>query len=120
MIAGTYNFTYQQGTTLTFLINYKDADDDPINLTDFTARGMIKVSVQDATPTAVFILTIDDGPGGVIRAVLPASSFIGIPLKGKLPSDKNAFVYDIEIENLSGEVTRILQGTINVNPEVTK
>lgn len=119
MIAGRYNFIYQQGTTLSFLINYKDSSDVAIDLTDYEVRGMIKVSVQDAAATADFTLTLEDAAGGVIRAELPPDSFIGLPLKGKTPSDQNPFVYDIEIESPGGDVTRILQGTINVVPEVT-
>ena len=30
------------------------------------------------------------------------------------------YVYDVEIESSAGTVTRLLEGTVTVNPEVTK
>ena len=120
MIAGVYNFIYQQGTSLTFLVDYQDNLNQPIDLTGYTARGQIRRSVRDESPTATFTIVIEDPTQGRLRVSLPPESFATAKLSGSTPADQTPFVYDIEIESGSGDVTRILQGTINVRPEVTR
>jgi hypothetical protein len=116
MAAGTYNITIEQGATFTLPLTYKDADDDPVPLTDALARMQIRQKVT-STDTIVDLdsdtlggITISD-PGG-ITVVISDEVTAAITIK--------TGVYDLEIEWVDGTVTRLLQGTVTVSPEVTR
>tara|TARA_R110000822_G_scaffold25937_5_gene78465 strand:+ start:7655 stop:8050 length:396 start_codon:yes stop_codon:yes gene_type:complete len=130
MAAGQYTFTIEQGTTVDFRIEYTDAINVPIDLTDYHARMQIR-------PTF----------GGVIHAELSSSlHFDGTglnmtPLSGSLVLPKSSgsiqiyisaattsmFTFDTaryDIEIVSGSATndyvkRILEGKIKLKKEIT-
>ena len=115
-MAARYDITIEQGATFTF-----DLEVQGINLTTgYTVRMQGRTS--HAATTTVFSLTNASGitithSGQGHSHIIPvisatATAAISAPMAG---------VYDIEYQETStGIVTRILEGTFYVTPEVTR
>ena len=87
-----------------------------LNLTGYTARMMLKTGYNAATP-AISLTSpsgglVIDGPNGTMTVTMTSA-------QTTLLTDPS-YVYDLEIVSPGGQVTRVLQGTFMVSPEVTK
>jgi hypothetical protein len=121
MIAGTYNILCEQGTTFGRIIDlqYPDQVDPdiyyPFDLESFTARMQVRRTV-DSTSTLIELTTengrifLNEEPGR-IRLLLTAAATAGIT---------NSGVYDLEIIDGSGQVSRVIQGLFTLSQEVTR
>ena len=101
----------EKGSTFTTSITLDDVNGDPYDLTDYVAKSQVKKSYYSSNPTANFVITISD----------PASGVIGIGLDSANTANIAAgrYVYDVVIKNSSNNVTRVLEGIVNVIPQVT-
>lgn len=124
MAAGICDLLIQQGETFSRTITLTDNQTVPvpINLTGYTARASIRPTADNATVTADFVCTFDpDRTTGVIVISLTDTVTAGIATTGKGFFDKLAkYTWDMEIVSAGGAVTRILNGIVNVSPEVTR
>jgi len=126
MIAGIYNFTCEQGTTFSRLIEIEQPDlvNDPsgqtyidYNLSGYQARMQVRRTVDNAN--YLVYLTSENGgltviPGiyeNQIQMFMSASVTASISQSG---------VYDLEIIDAEGFVSRVLQGSFTLIPEVTR
>jgi len=126
MAAGRYSFTIEQGATLDLELQYRDANGNPINLTDYSGKMQIRESVS--SPTAYITLSSSlqpDGTGlnfsGSNGTTPPTSGSIGIYISA-VSSSALTFstgVYDLEIASGS-VVTRILEGQVKLSLNVTQ
>ena len=112
-MAANYDITIEQGATFTFSVTVT-----ALNLTGYTARMQGRTS--HASPDKVFNLsstsggiTITPATNSTILITISASATAAI-------AAPSSGVYDLEIESVSSVVTRILQGTYPVTPEVTR
>lgn len=115
MTAGIYNFKMDQGSNWDLNVVYEDANGNPINLTGYTAAMQLRQNYNSETAD----LTLTSSNGGITIT----------PLLGKLVLHATAiqtgllsegyYVYDLEIAS-GGVVTRIIQGQVTVNGEVTR
>lgn len=120
-MATAYKFTWDKGTTISRVLHWKRnmgteevPDYQPVNLTGYTARMEIRDKYA-----GVLLYRLDtiagtmliDGPNGAISFEIPVSVTA-------LWTWRNA-VYDVELVDAAGRVTRLLQGTISLSPEVT-
>jgi hypothetical protein len=123
MAAGVCNLLIQQGETFSRVITITDNQvvPVPINLTGYTARASIRPTADSSTITANFICTFDPNPAlGKITISLTDTITAGIPTTGKTAFDKLAkYQWDMEIVTGS-TVTRLLNGAVEVSPEVTR
>ena len=128
MSAGKYNFIIEQGTTLDFEIAYTDSNNAAIDLTDYSGRMMIKDKVGGSTIHITLSSSLnDDGTGlnfnGSSGNNARTDGTIGVFISAYSSSllDFNKAVYDLEI--ISGStypvVTRLLQGNVTLDKEVT-
>lgn len=110
---GTTDAVGKQGATWYFTLSVKDEDDVAIDLTGYTARGQIrrKYTSEDFIEEFTCALAVDPTTG--IINVLLSDSETDLIAKGK-------YVYDIEMESSTGYVTRLIQGKLSVDPQVTK
>ena len=127
MPAGRYNFLIEQGATFQLELQYKDPSGNPINLTGYSGRLQIRQTV----PSTVVLLCLSsslkpDGTGinfsGSNGTTSPSSGSIGIYISA-ISSSLLTFdqaVYDLEIENSSGFVTRLVEGGVQLSKEVTR
>jgi hypothetical protein len=121
MIAGVYNIFCEQGTTFirTFELQYPDPIEPDVyysyNLTGFTARMQVRRTIESTTK--VIELTTQNGgiaingPEGKLTVTMTASQTSGLSSSG---------VYDIEIIDGGGNVSRLVQGAFTLSLEVTR
>ena len=126
MIAGIYNLTCEQGTTFSRLIEIEQPDlvNDPsgqtyieFSLVGYQARMQVRRTV-DAANYLVYLTSENNGlrvvPGiyeNQMQIFMSASVTASITQSG---------VYDIEIIDAEGTVSRVLQGIFTLIPEVTR
>lgn len=116
MPAGKLDLYIEQGATFLKSLLWKTSDDDPIDLTDYTARMQIREKLKDENP--VIELTTENnriilgGEEGTITLTISADDTSDLTIKKG--------VYDLELVSGGGVVTRLLEGAITVAPEVTR
>ena len=126
MIAGVYNITLEQGTTFYRLIDVMEPtvlDPDvyeAFNLTGYTARMQIRRTIDSETP--MVSLTSPTVNGNGITVMDGANNAISININDATTSlVDSSGLYDLEIIKTStGQVSRLLQGTVTLSREVTK
>ena len=123
MIAGIYNLFVEQGATFARLleIEYPDPTDVtiflPYDLSGFSASMQIRRTID--SPSSQIFLTSSNGgiemqPNGVENSMRIKMS----PQQtSTLTSDG---VYDIEIEDVGGNISRVLRGSVTLSLEVTR
>lgn len=123
--ANKYNLEMWQGATFSMVITVKDANANVQNLTSYTARMQIRTSYGAAAATESLTtsngeITITAAEGNVALE-LAASRTANISVdynNGKPP--KSTYVYDLELIDNAGKVSKLLYGDINVYGEVTR
>lgn len=111
MAAGTYNFILEQGATFSRRLTVQE-NNSALDLTGYTGRAQMR-STHDSDSIALsFTVAISDATNGILSMSASATSTASLT--------PGQYVYDVEIESSAGSVTRLLQGTVTVNPEVTK
>ena len=129
MAAGKHNFTIEQGADFNPIITYRNPPPDendpdtpgaPIDISGFDARMQVRTGSKTGTivldmTIANLLIVILDGPNGqfqfdvdaVATAALTAAEFSPVA------------VYDFEIIDLAGVVTRLLEGSVAFSENVT-
>lgn len=120
-----YNMTMWQGSTFGTSIQVKDANDDPQNLSGYSARMQIRrnymnAQVEESLSSSNGEIVINASEGE-LSLVLPAerTANIWVDLSTGRPP-KTTYVYDIELQDSSGIVSKILYGDLIVYGEVTR
>lgn len=112
-MAAAYQELYlEQGTTFTTNITLDDVDGVPFDLTDIQAKSQIRKSYYSANTTAEFTISINGPAEGLILLSLDAATTSNIAA--------GRYVYDVAIKDTANTVTRVLEGVINVLPQVTR
>jgi hypothetical protein len=114
---GKLNLNCYQGATFDYELTWTAAG-SAVDLTDYTARMQVRPS-YDSTQVIVSLasgsgITLG-GTAGTIELFLSAEDTA--ELDGT-PSTQ--FLYDLELESSSGNVTRLVEGSFFIYPEVTR
>lgn len=125
LTANKYNLEMWQGATFTMTITVKDSTGNVQNLTGYTARMQMRTgydagSATESMTTSNGEITITAAEGN-LAFQLAATRTANIPVdltNGKPP--KSTYVYDLELIDASGLVSKLLYGDINVYGEVTR
>ena len=131
MSAGRYSFVIEQGATTNFEIQYKDSNNVPVDLTNYTGKLQIKSTY--AQDSGELFLTLSsslnaDGTGlnfsGSNGSTPPTSGSIGIYIASCTSSALtfNEAVYDLELYSGSSDcpfTVRLLEGKIQLSKQVT-
>ena len=119
MAAGKYSFSIEQGASFTKTFTVKQPDGSPLNLAAYKVRMMARASYDDAAPIITLStieppggITISNPGGGQFQVVMSAAFTAALKF--------SRIMYDLEIESGEGLVTRLLEGTVTLLPEVTK
>jgi hypothetical protein len=130
MAAGKYSFIIEQGTTVQFELQYKDANNTPIDLTGYHGRMQIRPTVSSPQVYITLSSSLNpDGTGlnfsGSNGNTPPSSGSIGVYIASCSSSlfDFDTAVYDLEIYSGSGAcpyTLRLLEGQIRLSKEVTR
>lgn len=124
MTAGSHDITIEQGATFRLSLIWREPTvnevaGDPIDLTGYTAR--MQVRRKHTSDTTILSLTSAagditlGGAAGTIVVVATAAATAAIDTDNKTLSA----VYDLELINGS-TVTRLLEGSVTITPEVTR
>ena len=93
-MAAIANLFIDQGSTFSTSVNVKNDDETASTATDFT------VSIADPPSN------------GQIDCQLTATQTAAL--------EEGRYVYDVEVTSDTGTVTRVIEGIITINPNVTK
>jgi hypothetical protein len=114
MTPGLVNFVCPQGSTFRRTLTYS-LDNLPINLSGYSSRLQVRQAYYSENPIISLVsgsgITIG-GSAGTIDILISASTTSQFP-----PGNH---VYDLEIISPSNIVDRLIEGTFNVTPEVTR
>lgn len=110
-MSGKLDLTIEQGATFSRVITIKDSSNVAVNITSDTFAGQVRKRHQSGTVEATLTCTVTDGANGEVTATISATDTAAM--------DSGDFVYDIEWTSGS-TVTRLLEGTATVTPEVTR
>ena len=111
-VAAIANLTMDQGATFSTVITVYQ-DDNILDLAGHTAAAQIRKSYSSSTSTA-FTTTIDSTTStGKITLSLTSTQTAAL--------EEGRYVYDLEItKTADSTVTRPIQGTVTVRPNVTR
>jgi len=111
MPAGYQELFLEQGSNFSTSISLDQADGSPFVLTGSQVKAAMKKSYYSSNTTANFVVTVNDPTEGIILLSLPYANTANI-LAGR-------YVYDVLIKDSSNTVIRVLEGVVNVLPQVT-
>tara|TARA_B110000503_G_C6879914_1_gene302232 strand:+ start:150 stop:485 length:336 start_codon:yes stop_codon:yes gene_type:complete len=111
MPAAYQNLLIEQGTTYSTTITLDDAYGNNYNLVGYSANSQIRKSYYSSNATATFSTGINTGTSSI---TLNLSSTITSSIS------PGRYVYDTIITDTSNNVTRILEGMIDVSPRVSR
>jgi hypothetical protein len=122
MPAAVADYTIEQGATWEQDVWWEDSDGNPIDLTGYTARMQARAALPDVG-TLVDLTTANGGivltpAEGKLTLIMTAAQTAAL----NWPSGRHApgsGVYQLELESPTGFVTRLLKGTLTLDPEVT-
>lgn len=100
-----------QGSDFTTELTLENDDDTPMNLTGFSVYSQFRKSYSASTGYS-FTCTITNATAGKVKLTLLGSTSSNIK--------PGRYLYDVEIVAPSGSKTRVVEGIITLNPEITK
>ena len=113
MAAGYTELFLEQGTTFNTTITLDDNVGESFNLVGYTASSQMRKSYYSSSAAATFtVQTGDGGNDGSITMSLSANETANIAA--------GRYVYDVYVTSNTGYRARVLEGIVNVSPQVTK
>lgn len=104
------NLMIDQGSSFVSTVGVEDTTGAEFNLTDYSSRAQLRRTYKSTTAYD-FETSIPSPSEGEIILKMPAVQ------TGKLKAGR--YVYDVEIISPEGEVTRVVEGQLEVMPRVT-
>lgn len=107
------NITIDQGTSFSTQIDLTDENDDPIDLSAYTANAQIRRWYSSSNAAAVFVTNTGvNAAAGVLTLSLTADQTANLEF--------GRYVYDVKVADASNTITRIVEGIVTVTPRVTR
>ena len=116
MAAGEYNLTIEQGATFSRVITWTNSAGTQIDLTDYSVASQIRYKHSSETAIVDFTATITDDVNGEITISLTDTQTSALNPN----TSASKYVWDMELTSSGGQVTRLLEGSVEVSPEVTR
>ena len=111
----TLDLTFPQGATWKLALTWRDSDNDPVNLSGYTAAMQIR-----RRASAPVVLSAATGGAGITLGGVAGTVAVTFPATDTDDVKSGRYVYDLELTSAGGEVTRLIEGTVTVTPEVTQ
>lgn len=106
----------KRGDSVSYTLFFRDEDGVIIDITGYEIRFTVKEKITDTDATAL--------TNGISKTITthtnPSNGETAISLT---PTDTNligSFVFDIQVKDVSGNITTILEGIINFSKDVTQ
>ncbi|KKN41946.1 hypothetical protein LCGC14_0718130 [marine sediment metagenome] len=100
-----------QGSTFEKSWIFRNADLSFFDFTGYIIRAQLR-SEHNANLAANFGAEFSDPTNGQFKIALTATGSAGLAAGN--------YVYDVKIDNLSGSILRLVEGPVELRPEVTK
>lgn len=112
------DLTIYQGATFRKVLTFTTPDGIPIDQTGNTFRAKARKNITDVSSAFDFVFTIRDQTTnrGEVEMELPAAASTAV----SVTEFNTKFLYDVEVEDSGGDVTRLLQGSIVFVAEITR
>lgn len=122
-MATSYNINAIQGDNLQLTLRVKDSSNNPINLSGYNVRGVVKYA-YGYTGLSGIILDLTPIINSGINGNYYASGLVNVNISSYVMSSMpvGTFVYDIErfpYSNPTGNSIKLICGKFIINPEVT-
>lgn len=114
MPAAQYDITIEQGATWTLELVWKSGG-VPVPLAGYTARMQVRKSHSAADA----LLSLSTGAGITLGPADGAIACVALAEQTAAINSRTG-VYDLELVAPGGAVTRLLQGTVTIDPQVTR
>lgn len=112
MSAAEYDITIEQGASFSLAVTWQDENESPVDLTGFTAAAQVRETFDSEDAALSFDVSLGGTAGTISLTADPsATAEVDFPERG---------VWDLELTNAGGTVTRLLQGRATAAPEVTR
>ena len=102
------NIVINQGCNFNTVIDLTDENNDPLNVTGYTARSQIRKHYLSINSVS-FTTTLSNGQ--LILSLTPAQTSNIVA---------GRYVYDTELVDAANSVIRLMEGIATVTPEVTR
>jgi len=110
-VAEFVELTIDQGASFNTVITVNDGTGAAQNLYGYVARSQMRKSYYSSTKHD-FDVSVTDANTGEITMIMSAANTTNLT--------PGRYVYDVEIDDGGGEITRIFEGVITVLPNVTR
>jgi hypothetical protein len=108
-MATKLNLFIDQGTDFSTTIEVADDAGDPIDLSTYTGRSQMR---KHYTSTTYNSFTVAGNANGIITVSMNAATSANIT--------GGRYVWDLELVSSGNVVSRIVEGIVTINPEVTR
>ena len=108
-MASKVNIVVDQGTSFSTAVTVNGADDEPVDFTGYTGTSQMRKSYTSST---YYTFDVDFDAYGSVFLSMSANNTSAVPA--------GRYLYDVEVTNPSGVVSRIIEGIVTVTPQVTR
>ena len=113
-MAARANLQIDRGATFSSDVTVTDTDNEAFDLTGYTAEAKMAKGYEATNTRVTLSTTINSPTTGVITLSLNADQTKTLDAPAR-------YVYDVEITKTSDStITRVIEGIITVNPDVTR
>ena len=104
------NLVIEQGTDFSALIDVDTPDGDEFDLSGYTAAAQMRKNYASLTAHD-FVTSVSASQGQI---ELKMSNLVSNEI------EPGRYLYDVEMTSPSGEITRVVEGTVTVTPGITR
>lgn len=105
------NLSIDQGTDFITSLNVTDDNGGPMDLTGYSGMSQFRKHYSSVTFYS-FSVAVSNSVNGEISLSLTANTTNAIPA--------GRYVYDCEITSPEGKTSRLVEGIVTINPQVTR
>lgn len=104
------NLSIDQGATFTTVVTLTDNDGNVIDISGYTGAAQMRKHYTSST-AKTFTVELG-GVNGTITLLMSANTTANI--------EAGRYLYDVELTDTSGTVSRVFEGIVTVNPNITR
>jgi hypothetical protein len=104
------NLTIDQGATFNTVITLTDSDGDAIDLTGYSGASQMRKHYTSSTAYEFDVAL--GGASGTITLSMSANTTASIA--------SGRYLYDVELTDTTDQVSRVFEGIVTVNPNITR
>jgi hypothetical protein len=103
------NIVIDQGTNFVTQINLNDSSGNPVDLSSYTINSQIRKTYNSIS---AYSFTASANSSGVIVLQLTGNTSASIPA--------GRYLYDVKATDNYGNASRIMEGQVTINPQVSR